>query len=341
MHFEKVQTLTEFENLKDDWNHLLTRSASRVPFLRHEYLSTWWTTLGGGEWSQGDLFIVTARQDNGDLCAIAPLFLTENLDGESALMFLGCIEISDYLDFIVDKDIISTFIDELFAYLSSLSSPAWDCLDLYNILDDSLTLQALQKTAKEMKWKYTQEQLQHCPYVPLPGDWDKYLAGIHKKQRHEVRRKIRRAERDWRNVNWYIVDQSNDLDSEIEAFINLMQQNKDKQEFLTDAMVKQMRISMQAAYHAGWLQLAFLEVGGEKAASYLNFDYNNRIWVYNSGMDFRFRSLSPGWVLVGYLLEWANTHQRETFDFLRGDEKYKYRFGGIDRFVVRAKITHS
>ena len=100
-----------------------------------------------------------------------------------------------------------------------------------------------------------------------------------------------------------------------------------------------MRTTMKISYQAGWLQLAFLKIEGEKAAGYLSFDCNNHIWVYNSGMDERFREYSPGWVLLGYLLQWANEHGRSRFDFMRGNEEYKYRFGGIDRFVVRAQVT--
>ena len=80
-------------------------------------------------------------------------------------------------------------------------------------------------------------------------------------------------------------------------------------------------------------------MGDQKAAAYLNFDYANHIWVYNSGINYEFWNISPGWVLLGYLLQWANDHQRTEFDFMRGDEKYKYRFGAVDRFVVRVSIT--
>jgi len=43
-------------------------------------------------------------------------------------------------------------------------------------------------------------------------------------------------------------------------------------------------------------------------------------------------------VLLSYLLKWANENKREVLDFMRGDEAYKYRFGGINRFVVRATV---
>jgi CelD/BcsL family acetyltransferase involved in cellulose biosynthesis len=60
--------------------------------------------------------------------------------------------------------------------------------------------------------------------------------------------------------------------------------------------------------------------------------------VYNSGIDRRYMEYSPGWVLLGYLLKWANENGRETFDFMRGNEDYKYKFGALDRFVMRASL---
>jgi CelD/BcsL family acetyltransferase involved in cellulose biosynthesis len=113
----------------------------------------------------------------------------------------------------------------------------------------------------------------------------------------------------------------------------------EKKSFLTEVMRTHMRDSIHAAFQAGWLQLSFLEFGGEKAAAYLNFDYANKIWVYNSGINYKFAELSPGWVLLAYLIQWGIDHGRECFDFMRGDEVYKYRFGGIDRHVYRLQIN--
>ncbi|NJD61068.1 MAG: GNAT family N-acetyltransferase, partial [Anaerolineae bacterium] len=161
---------------------------------------------------------------------------------------------------------------------------------------------------------------------------------VDKKQRHEIRRKIRRSEEYYLPVHWYISQDGANLDQETDEFLQLMTNDPDKAKFLTPAMRQQIHAIVQAAAKAGWLQLAFIEVNGEKAAGYLNFDYMNHIWVYNSGLDFRFSELSPGWVLLGYLLEWANTNKRQYFDFMRGDELYKYRFGAIDRRVMRLTL---
>ena len=77
-------------------------------------------------------------------------------------------------------------------------------------------------------------------------------------------------------------------------------------------------------------------MNGDPAAAYLNFDYSNCVWVYNSGLSPTFMDLSAGWVLLGHLIKWANENQRVEFDFMRGQEEYKYRFGAVDRYVVRA-----
>jgi len=150
---------------------------------------------------------------------------------------------------------------------------------------------------------------------------------------------MRRAEETGSDVRWYFVSDETTLDAAVDAFLAMMAEEADKAKFLTGTMRRQMHLACRAAFENGWLQLAFLEVDGERAAGYLNFDYQNRIWVYNSGLDRRFLELSPGWVLLGHLLQWANENKRSEFDFMRGGEDYKYRFGGVDKIVVRAKVT--
>ncbi len=339
MQLEIIRSLTELKKIAGEWNQLLEKSANNVPFLRHEYLTTWWGTLGGGEWQNGELHVVIARNEAGEMIGIAPLFLTKNLVGQNALIFLGSIEISDYLDLIVAKDDLPSFVDALLEHLTSQDAPPWEILDFYNLLDDSATLVALEAGAKKLGFNYSLEKLQPSPRITLADDWEEYLMGIQGKQRREIRRKVRRAEGFYVPVEWYFVEDEDKLDQEIDAFLDLMAIDPEKEAFLTEVMRSQMRESVHTAFREGWLQLAFLTVGEEKAAAYLNFDYDNQIWVYNSGINFKFNELSPGWVLLAYLIEWAIDNGRQYFDMMRGDEIYKYRFGGVDRFVMRAQIT--
>lgn len=326
------------EHLKAEWNALLDESISHVPFLRHEYLSVWWQTRGGGEWPpEAQLAVVTAHQD-GRLVAVAPLFHAPDFKGRPALMFLGSVEISDYLDFIVRPDDLQPFLNELLPFLQSADLPEWQALDLYNLLDPSPSVEALKGTAAALGWQAEVEQAYHAPYIPLPGDWEAYLASIDKKQRHEIRRKVRRAEAAPVAPSWYLVEDERTLDEEIDAFLGMMAQDPNKKEFLTEPMQAAMREIIRCAFKEGCLHLAVLTFGEQRAAAYLSFDYLNRLWVYNSGWDSRFSEFSPGWVLLAYLLEWANKNGRSEFDFMRGDEDYKYRFGGVDRAVMRVVL---
>jgi CelD/BcsL family acetyltransferase involved in cellulose biosynthesis len=117
-----------------------------------------------------------------------------------------------------------------------------------------------------------------------------------------------------------------------------MENDPEKVQFLTPEMRVQFERLIHVSHQNGWLMMAFLDVGDQPATAYLTFDYANRIWVYNSGLDPEFYSLSPGWVLLAYIVEWAIEEGREALDFLRGDESYKYRLGGIPRPVYRLKI---
>ena len=350
MEFTLHRDFADLELLSKKWNALLAESITDVPFLRYEYQRIWWETRGGGEWSDSELAVVLASQD-GRLAGVAPLFSARNRDGDPALLLLGSIEISDYLDLIVRPADLPAFLPGLLDFLghsgpAGLSVPApeaeskpWHVLDWQNLLETSPTLPLLKTEAEKQGWQFVLEQTYHAPSIPLRGDFDTYLSGIDKKQRHEIRRKMRRAEETGSDVRWYFVSDETTLDAAVDAFLAMMAEEADKAKFLTGTMRRQMHLACRAAFENGWLQLAFLEVDGERAAGYLNFDYQNRIWVYNSGLDRRFLELSPGWVLLGHLLQWANENKRSEFDFMRGGEDYKYRFGGVDKIVVRAKVT--
>ena len=333
----------EFDDaLKTDWNDLLAESITHVPFLRYEYLKVWWETRGGGEWPQdAQLAIVTARQD-GRLVGVAPLFQA-NWEGRPALLLLGSIEISDYLDLIARPDDLPGFVTALLAFLRSDENglPDWEALDLYNVLESSPALAALEQGAGQSGDSYQQESFRPALTIELPGDWETYLAGIDKKQRHEIRRKMRRAQSADAQVRWYIADDPAAIDAQAEDFLRLMELDEEKAAFLTEPMRETFRRTIRCAFDEGCLLLSFLEVDGKNVAGYLSFDYLNQLWVYNSGMDFGYNEYSPGWVLLGELLKWANENGRQAFDFMRGDEDYKIRFGAQKRDVLRVTFTRN
>jgi CelD/BcsL family acetyltransferase involved in cellulose biosynthesis len=319
------------------WNALVQQSIADTPFSRHEYLSEWWKTLGGGEWKQAELVLVSAIE-NDQIIGIAPLFIAE-YESRPTLLLVGSIEISDYLDLIVREQDLSRFLSELLDFLISSLGDRWTVIDWYNIPDTSPTRTTLQDEFTRRGWEYQAEIYRPTPRISLNGSFEEYLSRLDKKQRHEIRRKMRRAAESDLNVRFVIIDKDADIDTEINAFFNLMTQDPNKANFLTPLMREQMTVTIRAAFEQGYLWLAFLEVAGVKVAASLNFDYKNKLWGYNSGVSREHMELSPGWVLLAHTIQWCCENGRHEFDFMRGDEEYKYRFGGVNRYVMRERVV--
>src|SRR5687768_17120692 len=165
MNFILHKDFSEFS--APTWNSLVEQSIADTPFSRYEYLSEWWKTLGGGEWKQATLVIVSAAE-NDQLVGIAPLFITE-YDGQQALMLAGSIEVSDYLELFVLADGLSRFLSELLDFLVSSPAGNWSALDWYNLPDASPTLAALETGSERLGWTYHEEIYRTTPYIPLIG----------------------------------------------------------------------------------------------------------------------------------------------------------------------------
>jgi CelD/BcsL family acetyltransferase involved in cellulose biosynthesis len=334
----KIETYTDlggFDALAGEWNDLLKRSTFDTLFLTWEWQRTWWEHLG-----EGDLLLITLHDDQGHLIGIAPLYRTVSARGERKLNIVGCVDVSDYLDIIVAQGHEREVYGALLDYLDSAEVARWDAAELCNVPEISPAHQALAEMAVERGYEFRTLIEDVCPVIDLPATWDEYLASLDKKQRHEIRRKMRRIERE-ADVHWYIVDQDRNLSEEIEAFIELHQESRaDKDDFMDERMKGFFRAVAHVLQSSGWLQLAFIEVDGKQAASMLNFDYEDAILVYNSGYDpQRHAHLSPGIVLLAYCIQHAIELGRARFDFLRGDEPYKYRFGAKETKVYRLVIV--
>lgn len=321
-----------FDALADEWAALLRRASTDVPFLTPSYQRVWWRHLG-----EGDLCLLSVREDPHPV-GIIPLFLTRPSKGPT-LQFTGCVDVSDYLDGVILSGREVEVWDAALEALDGPAAPDWEWMDLCSIPAPSPTWQVLPALAQKGGWTAKTEVPEVCPVVPLPASWEAYLAMLNGKDRHELRRKLRRAAAR-AGLSWYIVGPEHDLDAEMEDFLTLMaKSSRAKEAFLTPPMRAFFHELARAAFAEGWLQLAFLTLNGQKLAAYLNFVYNNHVMVYNSGLDWRADpGLGAGIVLSAFLIRHAIAEGRDAYDFLRGSENYKYRLGGQDVPVYRVVV---
>jgi CelD/BcsL family acetyltransferase involved in cellulose biosynthesis len=278
------------------------------------------------------------------LLGIAPLFVLSEPDKDGRprriLRLIGSVDASDYLDLIAlrgrEREVFGAMLNAL------EQSATWDAIDLWNVPEASMTRALLPELIAPRGWTLLDEKQVVCPIIRLPAQFEGYVQSLDKKERHELRRKIRRAEAT-EGVSWYAItgqDQSHDLDEAAESFIALMMKSRsDKSDFMTEEMRRFFHQMIRATHAGGFLHLAFLEVSGVKAATYLSFDYNQKRLVFNSGLETEgLQSLSAGIVLVARLIDEAIQLGYSEFDFLRGDEKYKYQLGAKDTWIYHVRV---
>ncbi len=323
-----------FDALASEWDALLHDSRADTIFMTHMWQRTWWQHLG-----EGDLVILAVRHDDGTLLGLTPLFRVPH-EGPPVFSTVGCVDVSDYLDWIArrghEEEVFAAFLDTLAGELRD----EWQELCLCNIPDDSPTLELVPSLAEARGWRVTHAIDDVVPLFRLPESWEAYEQMLPGKARRELRRKLRKAG-PYSGVDWYIVGPEHDLDTEMDAFIELLIKSHPEKADFMDARNRAFFHAMgQATYAAGYLQLAFLTLNGQRVAAYLNFLYDDRVMVYNSGLDPAAYRLSPGIVLMAHLIRWAIEQRRfAILDFLRGGESYKYNLGGVDTQVHRLNIS--
>ncbi len=333
MKLQIFTTADVFDTLSGEWNGLLSHTATNTVFLTHEWQRVWWRGLGDGQ-----LHVVTLRDEDGTLVGIAPLFVEEDALGSAQLQFVGCKEVSDYLDFIFAKGRERDCFEAVLAHLNSTDVPRWNGMSFCNVPETSPTKALLPELAATLGWKSTEVFEDVCPIIDLPKSFEAYLALLDGKERRELQRKLRRATEDTQVT---FATDAGRLEADVDDFLRLMRASMfTKNDFMTPRMEKFFHLSAQAMFEAGYLQLSFLEVNGERAATYLNFLYAGQVLVYNSGLDpAKFAYLSPGQVLIARLIEKAIADGNTKFDFLQGNEDYKYKLGGKDVKLYTLGLT--
>ncbi len=337
MHIEHYTDETAFEQLATEWEALHAQSSTATIFNSPTWCCTWWRHFGG----LGRLHVVAARTESGQLVGLAPLVVTvdrEQTPPQPVIRFVGRNDLCDYLDILIapgyEEAVVEHFID---AWLDL----SCECeLDLHTLPHTSPLLRTLPVLGRQRGLVVTRTVQDVCPVIPLPGTWSAYLEHLEAKSRRELRRKLRQAgQRAF--TSWYYVTCPDQVAEDLPTFFALHRSSgPEKAAFLDDRRENFFREVVPALASKGWVWLAFLQVNGQPAAAYLCFDFRGEVQVYNSGLDPALAtSLSPGWILLGYLIEHAIHLGYRRFNFLRGDEEYKFQFGARSEPVYHLRVV--
>jgi CelD/BcsL family acetyltransferase involved in cellulose biosynthesis len=294
-------------------------------FILPPWLRVWWQEFK----PDAEPYLLAVRRDES-VIGIAPLII---LNGKAS--FIGSTNVCDYVDFIITPGMEFQFFNTL---LDDLKNTGITELDLGHLRPDSTVLTYLLEIAREGGYEIDTRQEDISIEMDLPSTWDEYLNRLDKKQRHEIRRKLRRLEEADRDYRYYEIDYNDE--GILSDFIKLFSLSRgEKASFMTNDMESFFRALIDAMSKTGLLRFGILELEGQPAAIVMGFDYNGTMYLYNSAYDPKYNHLSAGLLSKVFCIKESIQEGRKIFNFLKGNEQYKYYLGGHEIPIYSCQIT--
>ncbi len=308
-----------------DWRHRLRWGSV---FVLPAWLKAWWEVFGGG----AQLYLRTMRQGE-ELVGLAPLLVR----GDTA-SFIGSADVCDYSDFVLvagqESNAFSVLLDDL-------KGNGIRRLDLGPLRPDSTVLTHLVNVARGRGYGVRCQSEEVSLELDLPATWSEYLGMLNNKQRHEVRRKLRRLS-ELRTAEHECVKVGGEVDERLDVFLHLFSlSGNEKADFMTARMETFFRLLARAMAEIGLLRFGTLKVDRVPAAMTMGFDYNSWHYLYNSAYDPRFGHLSVGLICKALCLKESIKRGMDKWDFLKGGEPYKYQLGGQEVPLYKCRIALS
>lgn len=299
------------------WNLILKNRHEIFPFQTPAWHSLWLKTFL--HYPLETYFL------SADDKAIAPFIRNEN-----TVSFSGGAEISDYMDIICPDDLIPDVWQEI---LHFLKKDAIQELTLSNISEHSKTFEYFTNLQKLSSETIRIQKEDTTPVLALPATWNEYLSTLDRKNRHELRRKIKRFEETW-NPHGISIQTTED----ISILLELMKKDTKKREFLTDPMVSFFQ-SLNKSFPSEF-ELLLLSVSDIPVAIIAGFNYSHSYLLYNSGFN-EAQFSGAGFYLKAKSIERAIEKNFTSYNFLQGNERYKYELGGKDLeiYTITVKIS--
>jgi CelD/BcsL family acetyltransferase involved in cellulose biosynthesis len=363
-----------FDSVRPEvWDALAAANPWATPFSRWGFHRAWWDAYSGTAHDQ--TLVVVDPADADRTVAIVPLMHrheVEPTDAANAVymrrgtvpqltpvephakaVFFGASYHADYATLLAAPADLHAVTEAVVDHLAGPSPRAagdmpWDVIDLRRLRcgDPAADELAAAFGRREMAagWTLNLEREDVCPVLTLPDvpDFDAYLATLGKKARHEIRRKLRRAE----SRGEVRLDDSPDPLRDLPAFIELHQKRWGAEGLFRStpggaASRRFFTRLLELLGPDGTARLTFLTIAGRRVAAGVHLETPDGYLYFNAGVDPDARDLSPGVLMVARYIERAIASGKRRLDFLRGDEGYKYEWGAVDEPIQRLLVRRA
>jgi CelD/BcsL family acetyltransferase involved in cellulose biosynthesis len=325
LRLETITTSERLQALRPQWEVLWERCLDATPFQAPEWLLPWWEHLGHG------LLCTLALWEGERLVGLAPLYVQRYFGLPLRRLVLIGTGNTDYLDVLLDPEFDSA-LPQLVDALEALSG--WDFCDFQQLRSAS---PLLQWNAAPLRDRVIEQEV--CPVLALSGSsLDTVLPTRLRSNLRYYGRKLEGAGGSFEITSAETVVAT--LDALFELHGARWRRRKLPGVFTSERVRRFHHEAARGFAARGWLRLHRLTVADEVRAALYCFTCRGRGYYYAGGFDPMLSRNSPGTVLTGRAIQSAATDGAHEFDFLRGDEPYKYNWGAVDR-INRRRIIWS
>ena len=294
-------------------------------FMLPPWLQTWWSIFRTDQEPH-----ILAVEEGPEIIALAPFMRC----GATAEL-IGSPDVCDYLDVVSERGTTSGFGEAL---LEHLRQSGIHRVTLRGVRPDARVWTDLLPVARSKNWDVTCKQEDVAYEIQLPQTWDAFLKQLNDKQRHELRRKLRRLD-EAGTVQFRRIATGLAGPATVDIFLELFRASRpDKATFMTTQMVAYFHALAKTFSDLNMLSLGFLELDGQAVSAVLGFDYRATRYLYNSGYDPAYRSLSVGLLCKVLSIKDAIAQGFSSYDLLKGAETYKQRLGARATILYRCTI---
>ncbi len=322
-----LTTSEELDVLRPEWEALHASVRDATVFTHPAWLETWLQHCGG----QAMPIFLSVRRDE-ELAGIIALDMdpaNPGLLGEPGVSDLGPILAAPGEEYAVARGLLE--------WLNEDMAPA---ASTWGLPERSPLVMAIQELADDFGWNCHVDEEAVTPVRELASTFEDYLDTLSKKDRHELRRKLRQAD-DAGALAFEEYTTPDAIAPHIDQFLDFMRQSHaGKAAFLDDATAAFFRNALQVTAALGVTRLGVLTVDDAPIAMTWCFDNAEETLLYNSGYDAAHAAIAPGIVSKARALESAILRGKRRFNFLRGEEEYKFRMGGQRRILARLDLRH-